>query len=246
MEVASEERLQQIMNSEVGDQPAHIQNLMEKYPTAGSVAEAKQIELLLDQYLRGDMSVLSDPNKFNVLQSVMSNAHAADAAMKRADDNLMSTVEQTIHKAESEKPTGDELEREKVKGMKIMEQALSEARAKKSTKAQWLEWQMEHGEKETIAVAGRPEQIRVGDRGIRVVMRPEVLNIMGKRIVLQPGVREVPWIIAVYYREAMEGRHELQAREHAMRLQGHMGQLESGFSRVDEEFGTSHQPLVQY
>lgn len=246
MEVASEERLRQIMQSDLSDQPAEVQELIEKFPTAKSNVEAKQMELVLDQYLRGDMSVLSDPSKFALLESVMANAHAADAAMKAADDNLMSTVEQTIHKAESHKPTGDELEREKVKGMKIMEAALATARGKNTTKQQWLDYQIQNGPKETIAVAGRPQQIRVGDAGIRVVMQPETLNIEGRRIVLHPGIREVSWIIAVYYREAMKGRHELQAREHAMRVQGHMGQLEAAYSRVDEEFGTSHQPLVQY
>lgn len=246
MEVASQERLEQIMNSEVGDQPAHIQDLMEKYPATKSIAEAKEIELLIDQYLRGDISVLSDPNKAALLESIMANAHAADAAMAEADANLGAMVEETIYQAERNMPTGDELERERVKGAQIMENALKEARGKRSTKQQWLEHQLQHGAKETIAVAGRPEMIKVGESGGRMVIRPEVLNIMGRRIVLNPGIREVPWIVAVHYREATKGRQELQAREQIMRAQGHMGQLEAGFSRVDDEFGTTHQQLITY
>jgi len=246
MEVASQERLEQIMRSNLGDHSKDVQNLIEKYPQAKSVAEAKEIELLLDRYLRGDASVLSDPNKAQLLERVMTDAHAADATQREMDQNMVSWVYDTINKAEKQMPSGDELDRTKMRGMKMMEAALQEARAGKSTKMQWLEWELQYGPKETIAVAGKPEQIKVGETGSKLVIRPEVLNIMGKKIVLNPGIREVPRVVAQYYREAMQGRYELQAREAAMRQQGHMGQLEAGYARVDEEYGTSHQPLVRY
>lgn len=246
MEVVSQERLEQIMRSNLGDHSPAIQELIDSYPKAKTAANAKKIELLLDQYLRGDASVLSDPNKAQLLQQAMSNAAAADAASKEAQQNMVSWVHETTTRAEKNKPTGDELEREKMRGMKIMESALAGARAGKDNKLQWLDWQLQYGPKETIAIAGKPERIKVGDGGSKVVIRPEVLNIMGRRIVLNPGVREVPSVVAQYYRESLQSRYEAQAREAVLSKQGHMGQLEAGYSRIDEEFGTSHQPIMQF
>lgn len=246
MEVASQERLDQLMRSNLGDQSTAIQELIDSYPKAKTVADAKKIELLIDQYLRGDVSVLNDPSKAHILQNAMSNAYAADAAAKEVQQNMVSWVHETTSKAESKKPTGDELEREKMRGMKMMEAALTDARAGKDMKLQWLDWQLQYGEKETIAVAGRPERIKTAEGGARMLIRPEVLNIMGRRVVLNPGVREVPKVVAQYYREAVQSRQEAQARESVLSQLGHIGQLEAGYSRVDKEYGTAHQPIVKY
>lgn len=234
-------REQHLLHQPLNAMPPYILDILKRMVGANE-REYAELALQLEKFLKGDASLLEDRSRSDDLNAARQRAYERDKAADAYATNSVKFVDEVMAKADSLKPTGDALEREKVKGAKIMQDAVKVARGGRSTRQLWLDWQLQHGPKETIAVSGWMETIKQGDSRV-TVHRPDRLSILGHKITLNPGVREVPSIVAYYYREMQRSRQEHEARTQAAlatKTSRDAGAIERDMVRIDSEYGTSH------
>jgi hypothetical protein len=237
---------QEILNRPGLASDPQVVALFAKMKQAKTNAEMLELSLQLQRIIRGDASLLESPALRDSLNRMRSDAHDRDKAEAAFVADREGFIESTISEGERHKLTGERAERVKVTAQRMLQQAISDAKAGTATKHLAFEEELRAAPLVKINVAGRWEHQRVGDK-IKPVLKPEVVGIMHRTFVLQPGVQEVPLPVAKRYEEMQRGRMETDMRKALMdasKTSGmEAGQLELEMQRVDEEYGVRRDKL---
>lgn len=242
----------QIMSASVEDVAYHhpiVKQLMDRLPNA-TATEAVNIGLVLQQILRGDASILSnpdDPGARAAKEKLLREAEARDRAAEAFDKDAQGFAEEVFRQADKIRPVGDQLDRTIAQGMDRAQYAREMAVAKKAHRQLRLQEILKNGPRETINVIGETETfMQNGVQGRREI--PVIINVMGARFVLPTGTHTVPHIVAERYREIERSRAEIIERQKVLSLNTNKSynEVEMANKLIDDKYGTSaqHLPLV--
>lgn len=230
------QREREILHSTVrkdgrGEDPAMAAYLQQ---TGGeSFAEAAEMSLVLDRLLKGDMSMLNDPHQADIVAKLRAKAAAMQDAERRYNEDKEKFIENLWAKAEKVKPVGAKLDATIAKGTQTIQDALVFARANSASKKLQFRHMIEHGPKRKVFVTGNPIMTPQG-----FLIEPEVINIMGVRMVLSPGEHMIPEPFAQRYENMQQNRRENQVRSAAMSDNMRADKLGLRWQEIDAEFGS--------
>lgn len=210
-------REQEFLNSQVrkdgkGEDPI-IRALIYDLPSA-SQEEATEIALELQRRMRGDASLLENPDDMSdIIEGIRAEAAEVDKAGADWEANRHAFVEDVINRA----PKVTEEQREKIRARVGQEysQAVTGLRAQKYVKQMEFKRLLESAPTESIHVTGT---FRIKNK--RQVHEPDIVSIMGLHYVLEPGVRTVPQPIAEAYRAMQKARSLERAQKAILSGQG--------------------------
>ena len=214
-----------------GEHPL-VAEYLRKFPQGGN-AESAELALAMDRFLKGDLSLLDDPAQMEKLSKFRQSMAKRDDAERRWNEDKGRFAEDLFRKADKVRPSREKRDEVIARGMKIEQEALIAARANRSTKQLQLRWEMEHGPKREVYVTGVPISL-----GGKVIIEPEVINIMGITMILKPGKQLVPEVFAQRLEQRQNDRKEREAREAALGDNLRADQLAQRWSAIGEEFGS--------
>lgn len=203
-----------------------------------SEAEAMELALQLQKRLRGDASLLENPEMSDVIQGIREDARAIDKAAEAYERSNETFVDDVIANA----PKLSDAERDKLvaKGKAEFKDLVRAARANKATKKLQLMAMLRQAPEVEITVAGQYRNMKGQMR-----IEPEVISLMGVQFRLAPGVHKVPKPIADMYHNMMEDRRHRAAKERLLAGEGsQMGTydqatLDQKLQEVNQEFGSN-------
>jgi hypothetical protein len=198
--------------------------------------EAVDAMLQLQKLVAGDAALLNNPDMSPNVAKLREAAAHRDRVKEEFETDRVKFIEETLYQADQITPTGAEAERVKVRGQQMMQQAIKDAKNKKSAKAKYLDMLIDTGPKETIYVAPRTVRTSKG-----TVILATQLKVGHRKFLLQPGENHVPFLVAQQYKESQVAEREQRLRDHAYKSTGHLGQIEKKMQEIDAEFGTSHE-----
>jgi hypothetical protein len=180
-----------------------------------SEAEAVEIGLKLQQIVRGEASLLDNPEMSEQLSKVRGYAHERDEAARKWNEDQEKFKEEVYARADKLRPRGVKAAEAQARAAQITQQAYSNARVQTSQLNAEFDRLVEYGPKETISVAPKHETVRLGDN-IETVQVPDIVRIRHREWRLWPGVYEVPKPVAERYRDILRSRAATAARKKAM------------------------------
>lgn len=232
----------QILESPIEDVAAHhplVLEMMNRLAGATQM-EAVNIGLALQQIVRGPSSLLAnqnDPNVAQTIQRMRSRAAAQDAAAEAYEKNKEAFALDVIGQAEKIMPTGEKRDQIIARAMKEFQEARNNATAKQINKKLKLQYEIEHGAKETIAVTG--QMINISQNGASTpVIVPEVIRIGSFVWRLAPGTHVVPSIVAQRYRSIVKSRAEKEERKQVLLKNPEYNEAERKFGQIDKKYGS--------
>jgi hypothetical protein len=205
---------------------------------SASEAEAIEYALALQKKLRGEASLLENPEMSDTIQAIREEAREIDKAAEAFERSKESFVDSVL--AGAPQMSDKQRERLRAKGMQDFKRAIQSVRAGKATKRLKLMEMLRTAPEEEIAVAGRPRHTSQG-----LVIEPDVVSIMGVSLQLTPGVHKVPKPIADAYRNMLETRQQKAKKEALLEGKGsQMGTYEQStlaqkLAEVNQEFGSN-------
>lgn len=222
-----------------------VQAAIANVAQAATNRERLEASLQLQKLIRQDAALLgsSDPELREEVRRLRRNADAMDEAEKEWNQDRHKFVNETIQRAEKHKPVGEEAEREKAKAAKMLRHYIQQAKADKISKQMQLKERLRTMPKRKINVTGKFVGRKVNGQPQKV-LEPDVVNIMGIQYVLEPGVQEVPELIAQRYEQMLESREENRKRKELLeggRMEA--GPLEQKMIEIDQQYGTRREPL---
>jgi hypothetical protein len=237
-----------LLTRPIGDfsQEKVIQLFLDRITTA-SDTEAIRLALALQQFIRGDASLLSnldDPSVAAVVQKELALAEKTEAYSRKWEEDRAGFIEEMDTMRESHLPAREKRDAVIAAGVKTYQNAQQQATAEKNERRLRFEYEVSNGPKEMIHVVGVPEtQIIQG--AITQVIQPEIIRVMHKTFVYPPGDHLVPAVIAKRYKEILKGRAENQARRSAMRLNDNhsYNEVERRNAQINQEFGSKREPM---
>jgi hypothetical protein len=203
-----------------------------------SEAEAMEIALALQKRVRGDASLLENPDLDDVIAGIRQEAREVDKAAEDFEKNRHSFVESVM--ASAPKLTDKQKEALQAKGSHEFKEAINNVKTGKSMKQMQFKAMIANAPREEILVTG---QMRV--RNGRNVIEPEIVSIMGMRFKLDPGTNLVPAPIAQAYKHMQETRNQARKKMALMSGEGadkgwyDQGSLASKLAEVDQEYGSN-------
>lgn len=184
---------------------AIVRALIYELPTANE-ARALEIALALQKRLRGEASLLENPDAGETISQLREQAEKADKAAEAFSKNSVKFVEEVIDRA----PKLSEAEREKARqrGIKYYQDTLNKMKAGRHVSQLKLFDSLKDEPLETIHVTGRTVR-----RNGRLETLPDEIMVRGVRVTLRPGTREVPQTIAREYQKLQQQRAYLAAKK---------------------------------
>lgn len=241
-------RENEIMSRPIADfaQERVIKIFLERIEKA-SDTEAIKLALALQQFIRGDASMLSnldDPQVAATVQKELALAEKTEAYAQKWEQDREGFIQEMDTLREQHMAPREKRDEVIAKGVKTYKNAQEQASAERSERRLRLEYEIANGPKELIHVAGIPET-QVIQGGITQTIQPEVIRIMNKKFVYAPGDHLVPVVIAKRYREILKGRAENQARRKAMVLNDNnsYNAVERKNAQINEQFGSKREML---
>lgn len=228
------QREREMMHSQVrvdgrGEDPA-VAAYLQQAGTA-SPTEMAELSLALDSMLKGDMSWMNDPSKAHLVQKLRKRAAEMEDAARRYEEDKEKFMNDAWEKADRVRPRGAKLDETIAKGTRTLDQARVIATANAATKRLRFREMIEHGPKRKIFVTGNPIMTTSGFH-----IEPEVINIMGFRMVLPPGEHDVPIPFAERYDNIKRNREENELRSQALSEQLRADQLSVKWGQIDSKF----------
>ena len=212
-----------------GEDPAIAAYLQQS--AKASPTEMAELSLILDQYLKGDNSWMNDPEKAHLVMKLRKKAADIEDTQRRYEEDKHKFMEDAWEKAEKIKPRGTKLDETLAKGTRTIEQARILATANAASRKIRFQEMIRNGPKRRIFVTGNP---MMTSNGIHI--EPDVINIMGFRMVLSPGEHDVPAPFAERYEDMKRNRSENAARSQALSENLRADQLSVRWSQIDSEY----------
>ena len=209
-----------------------IADYMQQFVGA-SHSETAELALALDRFLKGDFSLLSDPKQVERLNKFREFMAKRDDAERRWNEDREKSADDMFRRAEKVLPPREKRDEVIAQGVQTMQDALSLARANRSTKQLRLQWLIKNGPKRDVFVMGVPT-----NAGGQFVLAPEVINIMGIQMVLAPGKHMLPEVFAQRLDQMQQERKERAARERALSENLRADELGQRWSQIGDEFGS--------
>lgn len=237
---AEEEFLdQQVDFSKLGNygDDALLKAIVYDLPNA-SEAEAMELALQLQKRLRGDASLLENPEMSDMIQGIREEAREIDKAAEAYERSKETFVDDVI--ASAPKLTDAQRDKLVAKGKAEFKNLVQKARADKAYKKLRLMEMLKQAPEVEIAVAGHYRNVSGQMR-----IEPETISIMGVNFRLSPGVHKVPKPIADVYQGMIADRRHRDAKERLLRGEGsQMGTydqatLDQKLQEVNQEFGSN-------
>lgn len=223
------------MNRPASDYPQHIHDLLKQLPNMTEL-EALDAMLQLQKLVAGDAALLNNPDMSQNVAKLREKAAERDRVKEAYETDRMRFIENTIAESEKIKPTGETAEQVKARGQKMMQEAIQNATNLKHAKARVIDMMLDTGPTETIHVA--PKTVMTGQGPVILATK---IKIAHRTFILQPGVNEVPFLVAQEYRNATQAAREQRMRDHAYKSGSHLGKIEQKMQEIDREFGTGHE-----
>jgi len=213
-----------------------IKRLMKEFPNAPPT-KAFELALQLEKLIKGDLSLLEDPEYAQRLSKLRAGMDRYERDAKRFEDDKEGFIERTLELGNMYTPTGDELEREQAKGVKMFEEALKVRRGERAVNEMKLEDMVRNGKKVTILIPGTPIMVGRGENK-RMVVEPQVINILHMKWVFPPGQHVVPEVVARRWYTIKKSKDEAGARKAAMKSDLEYGELQKQMKKIDEQYGS--------
>lgn len=232
-------REKELMNRPINPGDPLVKALLNDLATASN-SEALDIALKIQQFIRGDASLLSRPESGPQISKLKEKAHNMDKAEEAYNRDKERFMEEVINSA----PKLTEAQRAKkiAEGKAIFEQARTMASAVQATKKLRFREKLTKEPKETISVAGIERTVKMGNSSHKVI-EPEVIQIMDMQWVLKPGIHEVPRTVAELYRQRKQTQMENMQRESALREYKEMSTLQKQLDAIGSSFGSGGEKL---
>jgi len=214
-----------------GEDPAvaaYLQGLVSADPE-----EAAELALAMDRLLKGDASILNDPDQVETLNKLRARAAKMKDAERRYEENKDKFIQGLWEKHEKYTPRGEKLEEVRAQGAQMVQNAIVYARANASIKKQKFKEIIKNGPKRTVFVSGNPVMT---DKGM--ILEPIYINIMGVGMVLPPGQHTIPEPFARRYDDMKRAEAENRARSAALEEQMRADKLAQKWNEIDTEFGS--------
>lgn len=221
--------------------PKDFRNLLLQLPSA-TEEEAARITVLIQEYLKGDSLRRDDPDWGLRASKLTERAVARDKAEEQWETRGQSWIDDIVHDAQGKLPNADQVDRLKAKGAKVFQEARKVVKGHRATKQMQLDQILKLGPKEEIHVTGNWMMVG-GENDMHPEIRPDVIKIMHRTFVLEPGVHTVPSVVAEAYRNMQAGRAEAGAREAILKGPGagrlyDAGEIEDHWDAIDSKYGT--------
>jgi hypothetical protein len=211
-----------------------IKRLMEEFPNA-SPTKAFELALQLEKLIKGDLSLLDDPEMAQRLAKLRAGMDRHERDAKRFEEDRQGFMERTLELGQKHTPVGDELERERAKGVKMFEEALKVRVGERAVNEMKLEEMVRNGKQVTILIPGTPVMVGRGENK-RMVIEPQVINILHLRWVFPPGQHKVPEVVARRWYAIKKNKDEAEARKAAMKSDLEYGELQKQMKKIDEQY----------
>lgn len=221
----------------------NVQAILTMMQNAKTSREALEASLLLDKFLTKEYSALGDPNRADEVNRARAYAHERDMAVEAFETDQDKFIDDVFDRTASNILTGDKADQAKARATSMLKDARDMAVGRKQVKKLRLAHEIENGPK--VDVMGEGHWIKVGEAPGVPTLRPDIVRIMDKSWVIEPGLnKDVPKVFADRYELIRRSRQETRAREKAM-ADGKMeaGQLELALSRIDKAYGVTRQKL---
>ena len=209
----------------VGEDPS-VQAFIKKFAEA-SPQKALEILSAMQKHLTGQ-SDLENPRRQEKVMVLKAKAEDLEAAENAWKEDQVKFVQHLYDK--NPPPIGDEAERLKVKAAAEFQAAMQKHSKSQIQKQAMFDDVVKNGPKETINVTGYHENING-----RMRLMPEVLRIMHRTFVLQPGQHTVPQVVAEAYRNVQNLRDEREARRNAMKAEDGAGLEYAEFAKRQKQ-----------
>ena len=226
----------------------NVQAVLRRAQNAHTNREVLEAHLLIEKVIMGARSTLEDPERSMELSSSRSDAEMRDRAEQAFALDEGSFTEDVFARSEVIKKTGDEADKVKAMAMKMYSAARDGHLANRRTKELHLDQLIETGPRVTVTATG--QWIKIGSvPNVTNVLRPDIVRIMHRQHLLQPGINEnVPEIFAKQYELIQRSRMETAERDQAMNIKRQGGTLEVSamekrLIEIDQKFGVKRQRL---
>lgn len=185
----------------IGEDPA-IAALLQSDAPGLSHREKLERALAVQRIAHGDAAYLNDPEAAETvsrLRQLAAKMDEADAKFRRDPEKFADEVtERALKKIPPKK-----LDDLRAKGARMYQEAYQQAVARKHTKALEQMWRLRNDPQEEIEVSGH----WVTPAGGGPILLPDEVRISGlPPIILKPGIRKVPKIVADMYRQMRQTR----------------------------------------
>ena len=217
----------------VGEDPI-IQVMLERLPTAGH-AEAFEIMQAVQAYIRGEPVDISDPILRDKIAKARERAVAMDKAQKKFEEDPVKFVEDITEQARKLHPTTAHLERDQAKGAKMYANAKTMVRSIQATKRLEIAFRLKNDPKELFLIRG--SWGIVGSEREFKQFKEEVRFDGCQPILLVPGQRMIPKIVADVLRQRYRDQDEAQAREGAFAKSQYEPKLQRELASIQAEYG---------
>ena len=233
---------QEFLNSPVREdgvgEAEFVKALIYELPTASDV-RAQEIGMELQKRMRGDASLLENPDQSEEISRLRSQAHEADKAAERYEKNKVGFVDSVI--ASAPKLTDKQRESLKVEGQHMLKTAIDNTKAGKTLKQLQFKQALRNAPLVDLHVTGKFVNTPQGARHL-----PEIVSIMGVKFNLKPGIQKVPQPVATAYMQAKQITLQKDKKQAILRGEGaqfgvyDQQEMAQKLHEVNQEFGSNY------
>ncbi len=204
-----------------------IKDLLSDDFTTMSNKEASAIGMALQQIIRGQQMVSDEIAKLNDrVETMDKEALERELAQKKY-------IEEVLDKAESLKATGENKDKIIANGMKMHQEAMQNAMAKRAADNLRFEEELRDMPTESVISPGVLVSVMEGGRPVSKLMA-ETISIKTKTWVLHPGkITEVPKVVAERLRERRKSEEETRKREELLEKNLEASELAKEWAKID-------------
>ena len=226
-----------------------VQGMIAKASNAKTTREALDAHLLLEQFLLGKYSTLSDPAQADRLNAMLVDAESRDKAAAAWERDREGFVDGIFNDAEKKKLSGNKVDEAKAKTAHMMQQAFQGELSNQRLKQAELDHRIATEPMVDVQASGRWVKHGPHDRNTSVLEAERVI-IMHREFVFQPGINtNVPKAFADRYEQMTVSRAETAEREQVMgkgsdqnAVAGQTASaLEAALRKIDQKYGVKRQ-----